>query len=177
MASKTFLFSFDDLSLKDKAVKALSKEFAKQGAQVIDTAIPSTIRRKAGISYREVNLSFADSQIVTFFVKKSGDIFEVRLNNRALPIKQQDDQKKAIKEIVEAMDKGRSAFQKKLAQAKVEVPKSATVSTVTTAKKQSEKIESLKEAIRVANERIEEVHQKTDDIRKEIEAMTAQMAA
>ena len=177
MASKNYLFSFDDLTKKDRAVKAMSKEFAKQGANIIDTDIPATVKRKSGISYRVVNLSFADSQIVSFFVKKTGDIFEVRLNNRVLPIKEQDNQIKAIKEIVDAMDKGRSAFQKKLARAKVEVPKSATVSSTTTAKKQAEKIDSLKAAVAETKGRIEEVKTKSQTLRDEIEAMSAQLAS
>ena len=91
MGGQNLLFGFDDLSVKDKAVKTIQRQFARLGASVVSVDIPTTIKRKAGQTYREVNLTFADSQTVTLAVKKTGDIFEVRLNNKAIPIKNLDD--------------------------------------------------------------------------------------
>lgn len=119
---KNLLFSFEDLSSKDKAFKQVSRYFSRAGANIVQHEIPSKIKRTSGISYREMLLTFADSQRVTLRIKQTGDIFQVLLNDKILPIKEQDDHVKAIAEIVQAMDAGRSRFQKKLAAAKVRPP-------------------------------------------------------
>ena len=169
------IFSFEDLTQKDKAVREITREFQKLGVVVVATDIPSATKRTAGITYREVNLSFADSQTVTFCVKKTGDIFQVKLNGRVLPMKEQGDQTKAIKEIADAMDKGRAAFQKKLANAKVNIPKGGThVTTQTREKKQMDKITALKEAIAEAEKQTQEYKEKTAGFQKEIAEFEAQ---
>ena len=120
---QNLIFSFEDLSDKDKALRQIQRTFVRLGENVVQTDIPSQTKRRAGISYKEVTLTFADGQSVTFGVKKTGDIFQVKLNGKQMPIRNQDDQKKALEEIASAMDKGRAAFQKRQALIKVEPPK------------------------------------------------------
>jgi len=69
-----------------------------------------------------LHLVFNDSQTIALRIKETGDIFQVLLNKKALPIRNQDEHAKAIKEMVSAMDRGRVAFQKKLARKKVNCP-------------------------------------------------------
>jgi hypothetical protein len=125
------IFSFDDLSKKDQALKQLQKLFKKAGAEAIDISISDRIKRTAGINYREVSLTFADSQVLIMRIKRPGDIYQIRLNGRELPIKSQDDQKVAVDEIVARLDAGRSAFQKRLAKATVVIPKGVGISRKT----------------------------------------------
>lgn len=120
---KNIIFNFDEMNSKDKVSKAISKFFSRAGAQIVQIDVPKNIKRTSGISYREVSLTFADSQTVVFRVKQTGDIYQILINNRMRPIKNQDDHISAIDEIVKVMDSGRSAFQKKLAATKVEIPK------------------------------------------------------
>ena len=119
---KSLLFNFDDFSTKDKAAKEAVKYFSRAGANVVQQDASSAVKRNSGVSYRELTLTFADSQRVLIRVKATGDIFQVLLNNKLLPIKNQDDHVAAIAEIVKAMDSGRSKFQKLLAAAKVRPP-------------------------------------------------------
>lgn len=119
---KNLLFSFEDLSAKDKAAKQAARYFSRAGANVVQQDVPTAVKRSSGITYREMALTFADSQQVVLRIKQSGDIFQVLLNGKALPIKNQDDHVKAIAEIVQAMDAGRSRFQKLLAAAQVRPP-------------------------------------------------------
>lgn len=119
---KSLLFSFADLSVKDKAAKEAMKYFSRAGANVVQQDVSTAVKRNAGVSYREMLLTFADSQKVVLRIKQTGDIFQVLLNNKLLPIKNQDDHVAAIAEIVKAMDSGRSKFQKLLAAAKVRPP-------------------------------------------------------
>jgi len=116
------LFSFEELSAKDKAAREAVKHFKKAGAAVAQVDVNSSIRKTSGISYRELHLVFNDSQTIALRIKETGDIFQVLLNKKALPIRNQDEHAKAIKEMVSAMDRGRVAFQKKLARKKVKLP-------------------------------------------------------
>lgn len=84
---KSLLFSFADLSVKDKAAKEAMKYFSRAGANVVQQDVSTAVKRNAGVSYRELTLTFADSQKVTMRVKQTGDIFQVLLNNKLLPIK------------------------------------------------------------------------------------------
>lgn len=162
------VLSFEDLSTKDKAFKKIQRAFAKMGANVVQTDIPSGIKRTAGVTYREANLTFADSQTVTFRIKKTGDIYEVRLNGRTLPIRNQDDQDKAIKEIVDAMDSGRSAFQRKLARAQVKVPAGIKTAAPKMEQVLTDKVTALKEAIAETRKQIQECNDKTSANEKQI---------
>ncbi len=119
---KNLLFSFEDLSVKDKAAKQAAKYFARAGANVVQQDVGTQVKRTAGISVREMTLTFADSQQVVLRIKQTGDIYQILLNGKVLPIKAQDNHVDAIAEIVAAMDAGRSAYQKKLAAAQVKPP-------------------------------------------------------
>lgn len=159
------LFSFDDLSSKDKAVRQVQKEFKKLGNTIAQVDIPAQIKRQSGISYRLVNIVFTDNQTVQFRVKKTGDIFQVKINNKEIPLRNQDDQKAALKEISQALDKGRTAFQKKLQKAKVELPKGARTAAVKMEKVLAEKKQSLEDAVAEAENRLKEIKEETQKIK------------
>ena len=160
-------FSFEDLSSNDKALRTFTRAFNRLGANVVQTEVPQRVKRTAGISYKEVNLTFADSQVVTLCVKKTGDIFQVKLNGRPLPIHNQDDQKKAVKEIVDAMDSGRAAFQRKLAKTQVQVPAGIKTAAPRMEQVLNDKVSSLKEAVEAVNQRCEELRGEIAKIEKQ----------
>lgn len=149
------LFSFEDLSVKDKAARAVMQLFNKAGATVVTQDIDTKIKRSSGISFREMMLTFADSQTVTLKIKQTGDIFQVLLNNRIIPIKNQDDHKKALTEIINVLDSGRSKFQAALAKAQVKLPLAIKTAAPTMIAKLTEKRDGLKEAIAMVNSEIE----------------------
>lgn len=157
MADSKILFSFEDFSSKDKASKAVVRHFARAGASVVQTDASGSIRRSSGVSYRELALAFADSQQVVLRIKQTGDIFQVLLNGKVLPIRNQDDHSKAIAEVVKAMDSGRTAFQKKLARAKVKLPPSIKTAAPKMEQALAEKRDALRDAIADARQRLEEL--------------------
>lgn len=118
------VFTFDDLSSKDKAAKEAVKQFKKAGASVAQVDVGSSIKKTSGFAYRELFLTFTDSQIITMRIKESGDIYQVLLNKKIVPIRNQDDHAKAIKEMADMMTRGRAAFQKRQAIKKVILPSS-----------------------------------------------------
>lgn len=156
MADK-LLFSFDDLTRKDKAVKALERHFKRAGANPVSVDVDARVKRSSGVSYREISLTFSDSQVVKLRIKRPGDIFQVMLNRRVIPMRHQDDHLKAIGEIVQAMDSGRTAFQRRLARAKVKLPKRMKTAAPRMEKRLEEKRDALKEAVEDARQQLAEL--------------------
>ena len=152
--SKNVVFKFDEMSNKDKATKAVSSIFKRAGAEVVQVDVSTGVKRTSGISFRELSLTFADSQVVVFRIKQSGDIYQVVLNGKVKPITNQDDHTAAIGEIVKAMESGRSAFQKKLAKAKVKLPNSIKTTVPTKEKLLTEKRDALIDAVQEAEKEL-----------------------
>jgi hypothetical protein len=154
--SKNLLFSFEDMGLKsDKATRNLVKYFARAGNNVAQGEAIPAIKRTAGISYREMVLTFADSQTVILRIKQSGDIYQVLLNDRVIPIKAQDDHVSAIAEIVRVMDSGRKKFQDSLVKLKAKLPAGIRTAAPKMEAVLTEKRDGLKEAVASVRAQIE----------------------
>jgi hypothetical protein len=125
---KTLLFDFENMAAKDKAMREVIKLFGRANAQVVSSEVAKTTTRRAGVTFRNVDFTFADGQVVTLAVKSTGDVFEVRVNHKVAPLRHQDDHVKAIAEIAERMDRGRGVFQKQLARVRIPLPPSIKVS-------------------------------------------------
>jgi hypothetical protein len=141
------IFSFDDLSSKDKAAKQLTRLFKQAGTEVAEVEVDQKIKRSSGVSYRSLSLLFKDSQSVTLNIKQTGDIFQVLINKKLVAIANQDDQKQAVAEIAKMLDAGRARFQKALAKAKVATPPGLKTAAPKLEQVLTEKRDSLKEAI------------------------------
>ena len=145
--SKNLVFTFEDMGVKDKASKALMKYFARAGANVVSQDVSVQVKRTSGISYREMKLTFADSQTLLFRIKQSGDIYQVLLNGKLVPIKHQDDHVAAVSELVLMMDSGRTKFQARLAAALVKIPPTIKTAAPKMLQVLTEKRDGLKAAI------------------------------
>ncbi|ENV00357.1 hypothetical protein F969_00588 [Acinetobacter variabilis] len=152
--SKNVVFNFNEISNKDKATKAVSSYFKKAGAEIVQVDVSPNVKRTSGISYRELSLTFADSQVIIFRIKQSGDIYQALLNGKVKPMANQDDHVAAIGELVKAMETGRSAFQAKLAKAKVKLPNSIKTSVPNKEKLLTEKRDALKDAVAAAQQEL-----------------------
>lgn len=153
---KTLVFDLEKGS-KDRALKEATRLFKRAGAQVVSAEVDSSLSRKAGVSFRNVNFAFADNQTVTFAVKTTGDVFEVRLNGKPLPLRNQDDHAMAIGEIAERMDAGRASFQRALAKVRVPLPPSIRVSRVNLIGALTERRDNLKVAVSEAKATFEKL--------------------
>lgn len=147
---KNLAFDFESASTKDRAVKESIKLFSRAGAQVVTSSVDQTTSRKAGVTYRNVNFTMADGQVVTMGVKSTGDVFEVKINGKATPIRSQDDHAAAINEVAAKLDMGRTKFQKLLALVKIPLPPSIRTSRVTMVAALTEKRDNLKLAVEAA---------------------------
>lgn len=118
-----YVFKFDDLKPNEEtAPKSILQIIRRAGSSVVSSWVDGKIRRESSISFKEIHLNFADNQEAILRVKQSGDIFQVKVNGRAVPIKNQDNHKKALIEVIDAIDASRSKYQKTLAQTKVKMP-------------------------------------------------------
>lgn len=117
------IFNFDELSADGKAVQRMAKAFTRAGANVVQSECDGRIKRTLSVSYKELAFTFADGQQIVLQIKKTGDVGTVKLNGKAVPIKNQDDQSKAVAELVKLMEAGRDKFQAALAKKKVALPK------------------------------------------------------
>lgn len=152
--TKNLLFTFEDLTVKDKAAKQAMRYFSRAGAHVVQQDVSASTKRTAGVSYREMMLTFADSQQVTLRIKQTGDIYQVLLNGKVVAMKNQDDHVKAIAEIVQMMDAGRSKYQKKLAAAQAKPPAGIRTAAPKMEQVLTEKRDALKAAIADVREQI-----------------------
>jgi len=153
--TKPIIFEFGDIGTKPLVATNLTQAFAKHHTEVVQITATSQIRRISGYKYKEINLTFADSQTVVLRVKETGDIFQVMVNKKIIPIKHQDDQKLAIIEIVNVLDAGRAKWQKKLLAAKTpKIPKSILTPAPKMIEALTTKRDALKEAITAVREEI-----------------------
>ncbi len=143
----------------EKGIKGIFKYFSRAGSGVVSHDVGTSIKRTNGISYREFLLTFADSQTVMFRVKNTGDVYQVLLNKKIIPIKNQDKYIEAIGEIVGKLNVGRTKFQAKLAKALVKLPATIRTAAPKMLVVLTEKRDSLVSAIA--------------DVRSEIEAVKA----
>jgi hypothetical protein len=154
---KTLLFEFENMGEQSRKMKELIRAFSRAGANVVSSDVAKTTTRRAGVTFRNVSLTFADGQRVVLAVKSTGDVFEVRVNDKVTPIKNQDDHSKAVVEIAAKMDVGRSAFQKALAKARVPLPHAPRVSRATLIKAKEERRDGLVEAVGLARKELQEL--------------------
>lgn len=157
---KTLVLNFEDLA-NGKAIKAMQKAFARVGTFVVTAEADPKVKTSAGVKYKTLNLSFNDGQKVSLDAKSTGDVFQVRVNGKVIPIKNHENIDKAIVEIVNVLDKGRAKFQAKMTRVKVELPKGLK----STAKKQHE---LLKETVSELDMQIEEATQRRDALKAEM---------
>lgn len=122
MKKGNILFGWEDL-IAGQPLKKLTAAFDAAGATIVSSSSDGKAKRTAGVSYKTLDIAFADSQQIELQVKQTGDVFQVKLNGQVVPLKNPDDHKAAIKELVAKMDAGRAKFQKKLTMVRAELPK------------------------------------------------------
>lgn len=173
MSNKTnLIFEFKDLETKQKQVQKKIENIFNAAGKIkpVEIEIDGKTKRNNGISYKQIFCEFADSQTAIFKVKQTGDIFEVLLNKKILPIANQDNHRKAVGEVINAMEKGRSAFQKKLAKAKATLPPSVKSTIVSKQQAMDEKKAALLEAIQAVQSELDAVNAEIDTYQQQLDA-------
>lgn len=88
-----------------------------------DLAADAKTQRTAGVTWRGVTATLADSQQLAFRIKQSGDIYAVLLNGKQLALREQDSSGATFKELAGIVKAAAMPFQKRLARVKTQVEK------------------------------------------------------
>lgn len=103
-----FDFSHFDVA----GVEPIKKAFEKAGVTIVDVEASNRAARRAGYQVKDASFFFGDGQRVVMSLKNDGegggDIYQVKLNSRVVPVKSVDNMEKAVAEIA-AMAQGNSA--------------------------------------------------------------------
>lgn len=114
-------------------LKNISKMFSRRGLNISDISATNRPKRESGYPVKTAIFLFESGQKLFVKVKSDGAVFQVKLNNKALPIKNVDNLSKAIDEIathVKANEKRYlKAQQKRLARQKIKIDQPKVVTT------------------------------------------------
>ncbi len=196
----TDALALDFEKLDEKGLKKFTAAFKKKGATVKNVTAPNKAKRANGIQQKDFKLEFEDGQTLAFFVKFDGTIFQVKLNNKVVPVTNATNMTKAIDELAkkvlantDAYTKARAKREEALRNKKIRPPKPK----INTSRKQKikEKEESIKmrsemqeglkaqheevfndnntvrDTVTSLQEQLEEAEKREQELRKEIAAL------
>lgn len=107
---------FDFAQFDVKGVEPIKKAFEQAGLTVIDVEATNRAARRAGYQVKSATFHFADGQKVVMMLKNdgdgNGDIYQVKLNSRVVPVKNVDDMDKAVGEIATMAGANSASFLK-----------------------------------------------------------------
>lgn len=155
MPPKSNQLTLDFEKLTEKALQPVLKKFQKAGYTVVKVDAPNKAKRESGFLIKNFTLTFEDEQQILVRVKAGGTIFQVKLNNRVVPIKHVDDMEKAITEIANYLYDNAKAFARAKAQRERRKLKPPAPSITTTRKEKIEKAKADLEAISQNNADLE----------------------
>lgn len=120
---QTYAGVFDFARFDVEGVKPIKDAFEKAGLTVVDVEASNKAARRSGYQVKQATFFFSDGQRVVMMLKNDGDgrgdIYQVKLNSRVVPVKNVDDMDKAVAEIA-AMAGANSASFVKAARRKAE---------------------------------------------------------
>ena len=120
---QTYAGVFDFARFDVEGVKPIKDAFEKAGLTVVDVEASNKAARRSGYQVKQATFFFGDGQRVVMMLKNDGDghgdIYQVKLNSRVVPVKNVGDMGKAVAEIA-AMAGSNSASFVKAARRKAE---------------------------------------------------------
>lgn len=131
-------------NLTKAGLKKLLKVFEKQQCPVASVDAPNKSKRESGMLTKSFTLTFEDGQSLQIRVKADGTVYQVRLNNKVMPIKHVDDLDKAVTEMIDYVQDNAKAYERAKIQRekrKIRVPKPAVLTS------RKEKIAQTKEEL------------------------------
>lgn len=109
-SSNQVTLPFDKLT--ESGLRPLIKKFAKWKCPVSAVDAPNQAKRESGSLVKTFTLTFEDGQKMLVRVKADGTVFQVKLNNKVMPIKHVDDMDKAIVEMVDYVQDNAKAYER-----------------------------------------------------------------
>lgn len=110
MPPKSNQVALDFDKLTEANLKPILKRFAKWHCPVASVDAPNKGKRESGFLVKHFTLTFEDGQQMLVRIKADGTVFQVKLNNKVVPIKHVDDMDKAIIEMVDYVQDNAKAY-------------------------------------------------------------------
>ncbi|MDX5979552.1 hypothetical protein SIL78_18555 [Halomonas alkaliphila] len=104
--------TFDFNNFDADGLASVKREFEKAGLTVTDIEANNRSRRMSGFATKMARFFFQDGQSITLRIKGDGDVFQVQLNSRIIPIQQVDNMKGAIEEMARMATSNAPAWKK-----------------------------------------------------------------
>lgn len=174
----TDALALDFEKLDEKGLKKFIGAFKKKGTSVKSVKAPNKAKRANGIQQKDFKLEFEDGQTLAFFVKSDGTIFQVKLNNKAIPVTNTTNMTKAIDELAkkvlanaDAYTKSRAKREAALKNKKIRPPKP----NVTTAREI--KIKEKEASISALSESLDGLKKQYDELTAENDTSVGMIAS
>ena len=108
--SKQVRLNFEKLT--ESGLNPILKKMEKWGLKVASVDAPNKAKRESGMLVKKATIVFDDGQKMLIRVKADGTVFQVRLNNKVVPIKNVDNMDKAIGEMVDYVQDNAKAYER-----------------------------------------------------------------
>lgn len=138
--SKQVRLPFDRLT--ESNLKSVVKKFTKWGLEIVSVDAPNKAKRESGCLLKYFTLEFKDGQKLLVRVKSDGTVFQVKLNNKVVPVHNVDDMEKAVGEMIDYVSYNAKAYER--AKVQREKRKNLNIKTPSITTSRKEKIEKAK---------------------------------
>ena len=136
MAQVSNQIQLDFKHIDEKGLKKVLTAFKKDACPVTEVEANNIPKRENGSPVKSFTLTFEDGQKVFCKVKADGTVFQVKLNNKVVPIKNVDNMDKAVHEIADYVGQNAKAYARAKINREKRLKKPPVVKVVTTRKMQ-----------------------------------------
>lgn len=152
--TKQVRLPFDKMT--ETSLRPFIKKFEKWGVHISKIEASNVGKRESGFLLKDALFIFEDGQKMLVRVKSDGTVFQVKLNNKVLPLKSVDNVDKAVIEMVDYIQANAKAYERAKIQREKQKAKPDTPS-VTTSRR--EKISRVKDELRELSASITDLDQ------------------
>jgi len=160
--------TFDFANFDEKGLSGVKEAFERAGVTVIDLEASNRSRRMSGFATKSATFYFEDGQTITLRIKGDGDVFQVKLNSRVVPIRNVHSMKEAVGEMARYLQANAPAWKKaqrrKQQRAKVD-EKDMKAKPLPRAKK----IEALEADVAELDSSLSDLASEKDDLTKQLD--------
>jgi len=185
--ARSSYLSFDYEHFNEQGLKSVLSEFKRNDLPVVRVSANNKQTRQQGVPTKKAELFFTDGQRIALQAKADGAIFQVRLNNKVIPVTAVNDLKRAIAEISEKVKGNAKIFQKtlkgRLKRAQVDTTTATIARTSTKARiamlnagiqEQNQNLEALRESLTAAQNAAANARTLNTDLRTQLAELQAQ---
>ena len=170
--SKQVRLPFENLT--EAGLKPLLKKFATWKCPVASVDAPNKAKRESGFLVKNFTLTFEDGQKMLVRVKADGTVFQVKLNNKVVPIRHVDDLDKAVIELVDYVQENARAYER----AKIQREKRKLLPpkpSITLSRK--EKLKQSREALQQLTDSNQDLEGQVASSQSDVDRKSEQLAA